>query len=252
MASKPDHEKPLPTLPKKHDAPKLTTLSVEARNHARRFIIHALEEESTAITGNDWNGDNDAWADGLLDSLDSLGDGVANGGWIVGANRLRRASAQRKLAQRNTKEVETTTTTTAAATATADAVVEPKNIAIPDVSEHGADPPPPKPTPGTAMEQILLWVSKTLPPSPKPYAKHILLTVSVYGHVPDNISDFEFVPSAVGCAFLPSRFTLPSPASSSKHAEYEEGIILYGLDEWDGQFSSSIFNSPAKSHYLTP
>jgi len=235
MASKPDHEKPLPTLPKKHDAPKLTTLSVEARNHARRFITRALEEESTAIAGNDWNNENDTWADGLLDALDSLGDGVANGGWIVGANRSRQASAQRKLALRNTKETTTATT---------DAAAEPKNIAISDVSEHAADPPPPKPTAGTAMEQISRWMSKALPPSPKPYAKHILLTVSAYGHIPDNVSDFEFVPSAVGCAFLPSRFTLPHLASSSKHVEYEEGIVLYGLDEWDGQFSLSQLDSP--------
>jgi len=237
MASKPDHEKPLPTLPKKHDAPKLTSLSLEARNHARRFIIRALEEESTAIAENDWNGDNDAWADGLLGALDSLGDGVANGGWIVGANRLRRASAQRKLALKDNKEATTTTT---------DAAAEPKNIAIPDVSEHAADLPPPKPTAGAAMEQISLWMSKALPPSPKPYAKHILLTVSAYGHVPDNVSDFEFVPSAVGCAFLSSRFTLPHSVSSSKHAEHKEGIILYGLDEWDGQFGSSLLDSPAK------
>ena len=28
------------------------------------------------------------------------------------------------------------------------------------------------------------------------------LTVTTYGHVPDDVSDFEFVPPAVGCAFL--------------------------------------------------
>jgi len=229
MASKPDPDKPLPTLPKRHDGPKLTTLSVEARNHTRRFILHALEEEHSAIAGNDWNHEKDAWANGVLDALDSLGDGIANGGWIVGANRSRRASIQRKLALRDTKEGTTTT----------DAVTEPKSIAVSDAPEHTADLPPPKPLAGTAMEQISLWVSKALPPSPRPYAKHILFTVTAHGHVPDNVSDFEFVPSAVGCAFYSSRFMLPHPVSSSKHAEHEEGIILYGLDEWDGQFSSS-------------
>ena len=233
MASKPDHEKPLPTPPKKHDAPKLTTLSVEARNHTRKFIIRSLEEESSVIAGGDWNHDKDAWTDGILDALDSLGDGVTNGGWIVGANRARRARIQRKLALRDAKEGPSTT----------DTVAEPKNIS--DVSEHNTDPPPPKPPAGTVMEQISLWVSKALPPSPKPYAKHLLLTVSAYGHVPDNVSDFEFVPSTAGCAFFPSRFVLPHPASSSKHAEYEEGFILYGFNEWDGQFSSSQVDSPS-------
>jgi hypothetical protein len=135
-------------------------------------------------------------------------------------------------------------------TTTADAVTEPKSIAVSDVPEHTPDLPPPKPPTGTAMEQISLWLSKGLPPSPKPYAKHLLLTVTAYGHVPDNISDFEFVPSAVGCTFSSSRFILPHPTSSPKHAEHEEGIILYGLDEWDGQFSSSRFVSPVQSHCL--
>jgi len=229
MASKPDQDKPLPTIPKRHDGPKLTALSVEARNHTRRFILRALEEENLAIAGNDWSHEKDAWADGVLDALDSLGDGIANGGWIVGVNRSRRASIQRKLALRDTKE----------GTTTADTVTEPKSIAVSDVPEHTADLPPPKPPASTAMEQISLWVSKALPPSPKPYAKHILLTVAAYGHSPDKVSDFEFVPSAVGCAFSLSRFMLPHLVSSSKRVEHEEGIILYGLDEWDGQFSSS-------------
>jgi len=227
MASKLDHDKPLPTLPKRHDAPKLTTLSVEARNHTRRFVLRALEEVASAIPESDWNHDKEAWTDGIFDALDSLGDAVANGGWIVGTNRSRRASIQRKLALRDAKE----------GTTTADAVTEPKSIAATDVSEHAADIPPPKPPTGAAMEQISLWLSKAIPPSPKPHAKHILLTVTAFGHLPD-VSDFEFVPSAVGCTFFPSRFMIPHPVSSSKHAEHEEGIILYGLDEWDGQSSS--------------
>jgi len=239
MASKLDHDKPLPTLPKRHDTPKLTTLSVEARNHTRRIILRALEEESSAMPGNDWNHEKDAWSDGISDALDSLGDGITNGGWIVGANRSRRASIQRKLVLRDIKE----------GTTTADAVAEPKSIAVSDVPEHTPDLPPPKPPTSTPMEQISLWLSKDFPPSPKPYAKHLLLTVTAYGQIPDNVSDFELVPSAVGCTFSSSRFVLPHPTSSSKHAEHEEGIILYGLDEWDGQFGSSRFDSLVQSHF---
>ena len=229
MASKPDHEKPLPVLPQKHDAPQLTTLSVEARNHTRRFVIRALEEESTEIAGRDWNHEKDAWANGILDALDSLGDSIANGGWIVGANRSRRASIQRKLALRDTKE----------GTTAADAITESKSITVADVPVHTVDLPPPNPPAGTTMEQISLWVSKALTPSPRPYPKHILLTVTAYGHASENISDFEFVPSTVGCAFSASRFVLPHTISSPKCAEREEGIILYGLNEWDGQSNSS-------------
>lgn len=231
MASKPDHDKPLPTLPKRHDAPKLTTLSVEARNHTRRFILRALEEESSTIAGNDWNHDNDAWTNGILDALDSLGDSVVEGGWIAGANRSRRASIQRKLTLKDIKEGVTT----------ADAVAEPKSTALPDLLQHPADLSPPKPPASTTIEWLSFWASKALPPSPKPYAKHILLTVATFGHFPDNASDFEIVPSAVGCIFSPSRFMLPRTASSSAHAGHEEGIILYGLDEWDGQFSSNNY-----------
>lgn len=240
MASKSDHDKPLPTLPKRHEAPKLTTLSVEARNHIRRFILHALEEESSAVAGNDRNYEKEAWTNGILDALDSLGDGIASGGWIVGANRSRRASIQRKLILRDTEE----------GTTTADAVSEPKSIAASDVPKHTPDLPQPKPPDSTVMDQISFWLSKALPPSPKPYAKHILLTVSGGGHAPDNVSDFELVSPAIGCVFSSSQFMLPHPVPSSEHADHEEGIILYGLNEWDGQFSSSRFSPPVQSHSL--
>ena len=242
MASKSDHDKPLPTVPKRYDAPKLTTLSVEARNHIRRFILHALEEESSSVAGNDRNYEKETWANAILDALDSLGDGIAGGGWIVGANRSRRASIQRKLILRDTEEGTTTT----------DAVTEPKSIAASDVPKHTPDPPPRKPPDSTVMEQISLWLSKPLPPSPKPYAKHILLTVSGWGHAPENVSEFELVLPAIGCVFSSSRFVLPNPMPSSKHAGYEEGIILYGLNEWDGQFGSSCFSSPVQFHSLAP
>lgn len=232
MASKLDHDKPLPTIPKRHDTPKLTTLSVEARNHTRRFILRALEEESSTIAGNDWDHDNDAWTNGILDALDSLGDSVAEGGWIAGANRSRRASIQRKLTPTDIEEGTTTT----------DAVAEPKNIAPPDSPQLPANHSPPKPPASTATEWLSFWASKVLPPSPKPYAKHILLTVAAFGHSPDNASDFEIVPSAVGCIFLPSRFMLPRTAPFSAHAGHEEGVILYGLDEWNANAGHSDGN----------
>ena len=225
MASIPDHDKPLPTIPKRHsDTPKLTTLSVEARNHTRRFILRAIEEEFLTIPDRDWDHDNEAWANGILDALDSLGDGVAQGGWIVGSNRSRQASVQRKLTLRDVKEGTTTT----------DAVAEPRSVAVSDVQEHTPDLSPSKPPVGTAMEQISLWISKALPPSPKPYPKHILLTVAPFGHVSDNVSDFEFIPSAVGCTFSPLQFMFPPTTSSSTPTGREEGIVLYGLNEWDG------------------
>lgn len=242
MASNPDHDKPLPTLPKRHDPPKLTTLSVEARNHTRRFIIRALEEESLAIAGCDWGHDNEAWTNGILDALDSLGDGIAQGGWIVGANRSRRASAQLKLTLRDVREGTTTT----------DAVAEPTSVAISDVPENTVDYSSPKPQAGTLTEQMSFWISKSLPPSPKPYPKHILLILAPYGHISDGVSDFESVPSAVGCAFSPSRFVLPHTTPSSPPAGQEEGIILYGLDEWDGKSGPSQFDSLLKSRRSPP
>jgi hypothetical protein len=236
MASKLDHDKPLPTLPKKHDAPRLTTLSAEARNHTRKFILRALDEESLAVASNDWDHGNEAWTNGISNALDSLGDSIADGGWIAGANRSRRALIQRKLALRDIRQGSTTT----------DAVADPKSVALPDISEHTAEypPPPPKPPASTAMEEMLIWLSKALPPSPKPYTKHILLTVAAYGRTPANAPDLEIIPSSVGCVFSPSRFMLPCTTSR------EEGIVLYGLDEWDGQFSSSHFSYLAKPHSL--
>lgn len=237
MASKPDHDKPLPTLPKRYDGPKLTTLSVEARNHTRKLILRALEEESSTIASTDWDHDNETWTDGILNALESLGDAIAHGGWIVGANRSRRALIRRKLALKDVK----------GGPAATNGAAEHTSAAPPDVSQHATDPPPSnKPPATTAMEQLSLWVSKDLPPSPKPYAKHILLTVAGHGHVPDNASDFEFIPSTAGCVFLPSQFMLPPSASSANHAS-QGGIILYGLDEWDGQSCSHQFHPRVQS-----
>lgn len=236
MASTPDHDKPLPTLPKRYEAPKLTTLSVEARNHTRKFILRALEEECLAIAACDREHDNEAWTKIILDALDSLGDSIAQGGWIGGANRSRRASIQRKVILRDIKEEKTIT----------EAVEDPKSVTISDIPVPTPTPdyPPPKSPAGSAMEQMLLWISKSLPSSPKPYPKHILLTAAPFGQASDNVSDFELVPLAVGCVFSPSRFMLHHTVSSSTDAAHEEGTILYGLDEWDGQFSPSQSNPP--------
>ena len=81
------------------------------------------------------------------------------------------------------------------------------SIAVADVSERAVDIPPPKPPAGTTMEQTSLWVLKALLPSPNPYAKHTLLTTTALGHTPGNVTNSEFVHSAVGCTFLPSQFT---------------------------------------------
>ena len=135
----------------------------------------------------------------------------------MGANRSRRAFVQRKLILR-------------------------------DIPRKGL--PPPMLFRSLRVSQLPAYLLKALLPSPKTYAKHILLTVSGGGRALDNVSGSQLVPPAIGCVFSSSRFIPPRPVPSSEHTDHEEEIILYGLNEWDGRFSSSCFSSPVQFHSL--
>lgn len=219
-------DKPLPIIPKpQENSYRLTTtLSVESRNHARQFILRALEEENAVIARNDWDSEKDSWATGLLDALDVLGEHMANGGWLAGIRRSRKAGILRKTSVNERKnQPPTQDDPEMDAESPADASNESSSQSIP--SEQ-------------ALTQLRVLLSKLTLPSPKPAAKHMLLTTGAFGTrnaIPIEDTGFDLIPSSVGCVFTPNFFLMPWSSGTSTGKDVASGVVLFGLEEWDGK-----------------
>jgi 1-phosphatidylinositol-3-phosphate 5-kinase len=222
LAMKNNLDKPLPTIPKQHDSFRLTAiLSVEARNHARRFVLHSLEEECSALAKVDWNSEKESWASGMLDSLDTLAEMAATSGWLTGLRQSRMTSIIRNIVK--------------------SPVTDPASHSTDDQSEGSADLSIERTRRGLssrqALQQIQQLLSNPVVMTPKPATRHILLTTDAFeaGETPARNLGFDVIPSRVGCFFTPDFFLLPLSEGNGPIQEAVYGNVLYGLDEWDGQ-----------------
>ena len=95
-------DKPLPDLPlskslkgTKHIQPSVNwaTLSVDARAHLRKFILHALEEAGDVVPDDE----REEWAGAVEHALTELGERILLGGWLVGIRRARMKRIQERL-----------------------------------------------------------------------------------------------------------------------------------------------------------
>ena len=84
-------EKPLPDLPLRAPHPQdPAALSLDARAHLHRFILHSLEED------NAFADESESWARALEGALFELGTSISSGGWLTGLKRGRALKAQRE------------------------------------------------------------------------------------------------------------------------------------------------------------
>lgn len=262
-------DKPLPELPPNQTARGLkhiqstvnwATLSIDAQAHLRSFILYALEEERDALPEDEW----EEWAVAVEHGLAELGERISLGGWLVGIRRARvrrmQERAERLLAKRNQST---------------DTLV-PRKDEGGSVKGKSAQPQPAQDEPGSyfslsrhtgksaapptqsihstlanqTAEQPLRERLQTLrahalqpaAPTPKPTAKHLLLTVAPLGVTPvihqDDEDEYVFPHSQLACVFVPGVYTLPQAEDLE---EDEHGAILYGLDSWDGTWLSSPY-----------
>ena len=226
MATKNNVNKPLPIPPRQPDSSfrLTTTLSIEARDHARRFILHAFEEESSTIARDDWEAEKECWVSGFLDAMDALGESIAVGGWLAGVRRSRKMATLHRTCDKTPKS---------------GSLVNRLDADVQGGSSQNSSEPSDKggTTPRGALEQLRHLLSKPTVPTPKPSNKHMLLTTGGFGAkhaIPNEDMGFDLIPSKIGCMFTPNVFLLPWSEESSPVQDVNAGVVLYGLDEWDG------------------
>jgi len=184
--------KPLPELP---DVP-ITRLSVNARAHRAKFIRWLFQNEGSVEA--DYK---EEWSCLFEDSLESLSESVAHGGWLASAwSRKRDADGP--------------------------------NGAINQDSEAstGSEPVKFASLASTDVLQDLRDRIKT-PPS-TPTAKHLVLCLSGPSRLTDEEDGgYDFVPTNIGCVFRSGHFNVSDSNAS----------FLYGTDKWDHTFSKGPF-----------
>ncbi|PIL34683.1 hypothetical protein GSI_03463 [Ganoderma sinense ZZ0214-1] len=227
-------EKPLPDLPtaaSRRRTPSNLTLTVDARAHLHRFLLHTLGEESELR-------EKDNWAERLGTALNDLGAGVENGGWLAGLRRARYVrkrhhdEEEKRRAEedgRKDKEEEER-----ARNRTAKGRSKLKEVVVED---EPVDDGPSGELLAASLEQLREAALRPVVPSAKPSMKHLFLSVSGPPSEPVEDMGFKLIrTTTLHCSFNPGEFALPKSASGE---DVREPVVLYGLHEWDASLLSS-------------
>ena len=239
------NDKPLPSPPVDPPTPKqLTSLSVESRAHLRLFVKHALAEENVEGAA--------AWLKGLELGLREMCDAMARGAWLAGIKGARKAQHLRRWReerQRKQRECEKGDLTKTGEKSRSKDYKEKENVKV-----EGLAPTNAKNTPQTfidaehsqesrrrlALTQLSSISSSPKTPSPGHFPSHLLLTLSPKNAtLPPQDIELDIVPSNKMCIFTANKFMLPSADDWKRGTG---GIVLYGLDEWDGEFTETIMH----------
>ncbi|GBE86058.1 hypothetical protein SCP_0805820 [Sparassis crispa] len=220
-------EKPLPDVPSR--IPNLTTLTLVASAHLHKFIRNSLKEEG------EFTGEREVWANALQDALHELGADISRGGWLTGIKRSRTARQKARQRRREQEKRECVERNSKRRIDERDAEKEQTNDLEPGCVRLASSETVkafPRLHAGNNREAALSHlreaVSKPFPPSPKPPARHLLLTVDAFSS-PTAVQEREFhvVRAGTACLFVNDVFTLPTDGDDTP------GRVLYGLDEWE-------------------
>lgn len=244
-------EKPLPDLPQ---SPRLlkntqvatpTTLTVDAREHLHRFILHAIQDEGVALHS---TGDNaEEWTRTMESSMSALAERMAMGGWLAG---LRRARTQRTDERERARQKDIVSSgkhesndVPGGKKEKEDSKSKSGDVQDLDAKEWGGylsigykDGHPGSHTEEIWKEQFRSLQEAAKKPHtviPKPTAKHLLLTVAPFGTVhpqPYEETTYEVIMPKVDCIFTPGVYTLPENVASEVDAR---AVVLHGFDSWD-------------------
>lgn len=217
-------DKPLPNIPlplppkQARAAQTLARLTIESHAHLRRLIAHALREELDAAEGKEVF-QPDVWVDAITSGLQEFGDRMASGGWVAGLKRAR-LRAQSSLLGPSSSTSDRKGKGKARAVGVSDSRVGEK----PEFTSQIASPPPQYRDPETTLHSLKEFIAQPVLPAPKPTAKHLLVTVHPLARPEAHPQDHH-----VECTFSAGEFSIPSSLAAES-----EGIVLFGLDGWDG------------------
>ncbi|KAI0086047.1 hypothetical protein BDY19DRAFT_996234 [Irpex rosettiformis] len=220
-------DKPLPDVPQPfpsmnrtlHPTATWANLTIDGRNHLRRFILYCLEEAQDLILAHE----REAWAANIGGAMDELGERMLMGGWLPGLRRARRRRVAEKETQRATETTEGSQEDVNATIRQDDSYrgkakkAECFTLGQPHTASKDAN------MRRNALSSLRTLAKKPVNPVPKPMPKHVLLTVSALEPRPGNMSDRQ-------CVFLASTFSVPSDEGLSGPGY---GEVLYGLDSWE-------------------
>jgi 1-phosphatidylinositol-3-phosphate 5-kinase len=243
MAASP--QKPLPAIPvSRSNQPYLTTLTVDSEAHLAALIQYVLSEYDSIHFE---DGGKEAWTRAFEYGLSELGDNISRGGWLAGLKRRRKAlkseiakqllhtDQEKAVPEKDNEESEKFKVKkkqvqgTTVALGQGPSASESRGLFAKTRLPHSRNVDTAR-----ALEQIRDLVNKHAAPTPKPAPKHLLLTVARLGSrlaIPAEDSGFDLVPANIACIFTPGTYSLPDSLCDDAGGS----VILYGLDEWDGQ-----------------
>jgi 1-phosphatidylinositol-3-phosphate 5-kinase len=246
---RPTTQKPLPAVPRPRlNSQNLTTLSIDSQDHLTTLIRRLLSElEGVASSDNI----KEAWVESINVGLVELGNSMSRGGWLAGLKRKRRVQKAKRerdviefkmLKAKETKEREEMGKLKGKAKGNApnvDATLKPSSewtkLEFTSPFEKCQLPHDRRTDKSLALEQIRHITELPTVPAPNPFPKHLLLTVAPPGSrvaVPAEDSGFDLVPANISCVFSSGVYSLPDDPTH----EARGGVVLYGLEEWDGLF----------------
>ncbi len=218
-------DKPLPNIPlplpskQARAAQTFARLTIESHTHLRRLIAQALRDDLDATEGKE-GFQHDVWVDAITGGLQEFGSRMASGGWVAG---LKRARLQTRIPSPSPSPV-VTVDRKGKGKARAVDVLDGGAGEKPDVASQIANPGVQPPDPLTILHSLKEFIAKPVLPAPKPTAKHLLVTVSPLAQLAAHPQDH-----LIECTFSAGEFSIPSSLTAES-----EGIILFGLDGWDG------------------
>jgi len=235
-------QKPLPDIP---ELSRLTSLSVDARDHLAKFLRYLLAEEGQSSFS---DSQREVWALALEGAHNEIGDCIGTAEWFVGAKNRSRWRKSRKDEQESVKLDKGGAKSAKGKNGLAGKAQTQAGTSERKKQEMSQSHSSTRSTrtgntvdnQGSTLDQLRVLVSKATPvPYPSPPAAHLLLSVAPReNQTPTEDSGFDIVPVNPGCVFKANAFLLPDASS-----EEQGKSVLYGLDEWDGwdfKFASRV------------
>ena len=233
-------QKPLPAIPPVPGSSPHAVLTDESKAHLSKFIQHVLDQEEDRVGSQSWR---DTWTRVIESVLDALGQSIRDEDWLAGL-KLRRQwvrSREEKAAKHqdvatNHKALVPSIRDGKRTNNADDKPSDPVPPGDPASSVHDTARLAPRPDStnrSAPLDQLRLCLSGKRPSADQQAnpVNHLLLCVASFENQSISTKESGEPNQISGCTFNTKEFLLPHIAPDEK----DGGIVLFGLEEWDGQ-----------------